>query len=126
MRTVVVLGLAVTILLGGCASTGFLGFLATTPYVRQRVDGAAREEARQREQLEQEIDTLRRNVADIQRLTGELETLMRRIDRTERNTEELKSLTTLMQTRLEALPRDTLEELVVILQGYLKKTARLQ
>lgn len=126
MRTVVVLGLAAALLMAGCASTGFLGFLATTPYVKQRVESATREEARQRELLQEEIDTLQMNVAEIQRLTGELEVLMRRLDRTERNTEELKALTALMQTRLDTLPRDTLEELVVILQGYLKRTSRLQ
>ncbi len=126
MRTVVIIGLTASLLLGGCASTGFLGFLATTPYVRQRTDEIAREEAGQRQQLQQQIDTLQEDVASIQRLTGELENLMKRIDRTEKSTEELKTLTALLQSRLDMLPRDTLEELVGALQGYLKRTARLQ
>lgn len=112
---------ALTLLLSGCASTGFLGFIATTQYVDKHLATAQQQTQAQIAENTNEVHKVRSDVAKLNELRSTLQSLVADINRNKKSTEELKSLAAKMETRLNEIPRETLMQLVQILQQYLKQ-----
>jgi hypothetical protein len=102
----------VLIFLSGCGTmAGWVG-IASSKSVDEKLAGT-------RSDLEAEVGSLRSDLDAYQAKASEIERLGRSIEETIRATEELQQLAEIMESRLQQLPRDTIEELVEILQRYL-------
>jgi len=102
----------VLFILFGCATmAGWVG-IASSESVDEKVAGASSD-------LEAEIGSLRSDLDAYQARATEIDRLGRSIEETIRTTEELQQLAEIMESRLQQMPRDTIEELVAILQRYL-------
>jgi outer membrane murein-binding lipoprotein Lpp len=123
-RTVlaIIAAIAASLALAGCASGSFLG-LATSAHVDEQfaTSTAERDAALQALEgtLSGELSSLQVDVQRVDELTRELEILLATIRENERATQELQQLATVVASRLEELPTETLRRLVEILQGSL-------
>ncbi len=109
--------------LSACASGSFLG-LATSAYVDEQLEATRAEVEAAREdmsgQLQAEISTVRFDVDRVDELTRDLEQLLATIRENERATQELQQLATVVASRLDELPTETLRRLVEILERNLE------
>ena len=74
-----------------------------------------------RSELEAEIGSLRSELNSHQLKVAEIENLSRSMEEAIQTTEELQQLAEIMESRLEKMPRETIETLVEILQRYLEE-----
>lgn len=107
------------LLLSACATTGFLGFLATTSYVKGKVAQSTEQTFSQLDKTRADLEKMRADVERFQQLTGQVEGLLSEIARTQKATEELQQLAKEVEMRLAELPAETLQELVNLIQAYL-------
>ena len=109
--------------LSACASGSFLG-LATSAYVDEQLEATRAEVEAAREdmsgQLQAELSTVRFDVDRVDELTRDLEQLLATIRENERATQELQQLATVVASRLDELPTETLRRLVEILERNLE------
>ena len=109
--------------LSACASGSFLG-LATSAYVDEQLEATRAEVEAAREdmsgQLQAELSTVRFDVDRVDELTRDLEQLLATIRENERATQELQQLATVVASRLDELPTETLRRLVEILKRNLE------
>ena len=109
--------------LSACASGSFLG-LATSAYVDEQLEATRAEVEAAREdmsgQLQAELSTVRVDVDRVDELTRDLEQLLATIRENERATQELQQLATVVASRLDELPTETLRRLVEILERNLE------
>ncbi|UCF99338.1 MAG: hypothetical protein JSV89_07310 [Spirochaetaceae bacterium] len=112
-RVVAALPIALALVwLSGCATmAGWVG-IASSESVDEKLTGT-------RSELEAEIGSLRSDLDAHQTRVTEIESLSRSMEEAIRATEELQQLADVMESRLEQMPRDTIQELVDILQRYL-------
>ena len=126
MKRLVPLGVLAILSLSACASGSFLG-LATSAYVDEQLAAARGEVEAARQvlssQLQSELATVQVDVDRVDELTRELEQLLATIRENERATQELQQLATVVASRLEELPTETLRRLVEILQAHLETGA---
>ena len=118
----VVGAVALVALLAGCASTGFLGFIATTGYVDKHLSAEQKKTQAQIAENTNQVHKVQSDVKNLDVLKSTLESLITEVKQNTRSTGELKKLAAGMETRLNQIPRDTLAELVQILQQYLKQS----
>jgi len=104
----------VLFILSGCATMAEWVGVASSESVDEKVAGA-------RSDLETEIGSLRSDLDAYQAKATEIERLGRSIEETIKATEELQQLADIMESRLQQMPRKTIEELVAILQRYLNQ-----
>jgi TolA-binding protein len=114
------LGLAVAVL-SGCATSGFLGFLATTDYVEREVKEARTQSRSEIRELHQRVDSMQNDVEEMKQVREQLSELVAQVEETRAATEELQRLADDVRTRLDRMPRETIEELTRILQQYLEE-----
>jgi type IV pilus biogenesis protein CpaD/CtpE len=107
---------ASTLLMAGCATTEPLWFIATPGYVDSRI--ALSEEA-VRQEYEQSIARLEAELADQRATAEELAALAEMIEEIDASNRELLGLAETLEDRLEDLPRETIAQLVEILEAYL-------
>jgi hypothetical protein len=101
--------------LPGCATmAGWVG-IASNESVDEKLTGTKSE-------LEGEIDSLRSDLVAQQARIEEIQSLSTSMEEAIQATEELQELAGIMESRLEQMPRDTIEQLVIILQNYLDKS----
>lgn len=101
--------------LSGCATmAGWVG-IASSESVDEKLAGT-------RGQLETEIGSLRSELDVHQARVAEIEDLSSSMEDAIQKTEELEQLAEVMAARLEQMPRDTIQELVEILQRYLEES----
>jgi len=113
--------IAISLTLAGCASTGFLGFLATTKYVDTHVAAEKTDTQAQFAETNNSVRKMQTEVQNMQELEASLSSLIDQMKANQESTRELKSLVGELQSRLDAIPETTLRELVKILQEYLAK-----
>jgi hypothetical protein len=89
--------------LSGCATSGFLGFLATTQYVDLKAKTIQDQQAA-------EIAALKAQLADYQSVKDQAKAAV------DQATESRKTLEDL-QARIASLPRDVIRQIADILQG---------
>jgi len=107
--------------LSGCASTGFLGFLATTKQVDQKL---AEQSARVGEELtaeKAELGQLKRELEEIRTLKEQARTAVEQMARTQAAVDELRASGGRVEERLAALPAETLKWMIDILQNALDR-----
>ena len=115
-KAAVLLGAVLAVLfLSGCTTmAGWVG-IASSESVDEKLAGT-------RGQLEAEIGSLRSDLDACQARVEEIEDLSGSMEEAIRKTEELEQLAEVMAARLKQLPRDTIQELVDILERYLEES----
>jgi hypothetical protein len=106
------IGLTAFISLNSCQSLAGTVGIATEEYVDERVSEA---EGR----LTAQIGDNREEIDKFSATADKLEELIGSVEESVRTTEELKQLAVVLEDRLNNLPKETIEQLVEVLQQYL-------
>ncbi len=117
MKKLLLLVLAACLALSGCATSGFLGFLATTQYVDTRTKAAQDQQAA-------EIAALKAQLADYQAVKDQakaaadqakaaVDQAKTAADQADESRKTLEDL----QARIATLPKDVIRQIADILQG---------
>jgi cell shape-determining protein MreC len=100
--------------LSGCATSGFLGFLATTQYVDTKAkavqDQQAAEAKAVRDQQAAEIAALKAQLADYQSVKDQAKAAVDQANESRKTLEDLEA-------RIASLPKDVIRQIADILQG---------
>ena len=124
LRKLIVIGAATVVLLGGCASTQpFLGFLATTGYVDQKMKAEASANQQSLDKIQSDLSTLQSDVNTFKDQTSQIKQITDEIDKTRTETQQLQQLASTVEDRIASLPRDTLLQLADLIQKNLAKDA---
>ncbi len=112
-KTVLILPL-IALTLNGCATlAGKIG-IASEAYVDEQI-------AVMRSEMEEESTARREELDQYAEAAAKLEELIASMEQTVQTTEELKALAVVLETRLADLPKETIAQLVEILDAYLKQ-----
>lgn len=105
------------VLLAACASTKpFLGFLATTGYVDQKMQTQSETNKKSLDKIESDLNALQADVSKFQDQSSQIKQLMDEIDATKSQTEQLQKLASTVGDQIAALPRATLLQLADMIQ----------
>jgi uncharacterized protein YlxW (UPF0749 family) len=118
MKRLIVLALA-AFFVSGCATTGFLGFLATTKYVNGKVEAATAETRGELQETRADLEQTRKEVERMQQLAGQIEGMQSEVSRVQKTSEELKELVHELELRLVELPDQTLRLLAELIHAHL-------
>ena len=124
MKRLIIPIVSIAFVLSGCASTGFLGFLATTDSVDQQF---AERDAAMREELEAqkaEIDRMSRDLKELENVKADAAEAVEQASQSRQSIEELRSLIDDLESRLLDLPEQTLRRIIEILQASLEEAVR--
>lgn len=117
-----VLAVGTLLVLAACASTKpFLGFIATTGYVDQKMQAQSEANRKSLETIQADLQTLRADVGRFQDQTDQIKQIMDEIDKTRSQTQQLEQLAASVGDRLAGLPRETLLQLADLIQKNLAK-----
>jgi hypothetical protein len=116
MKKLIVLALA-AFLSTGCATTGFLGFLATTKYVDNKVGAAAAEASSALQETRADLEQTRKEVEGVQQLAGQMEGMLTEVSQVGKLVHEL-------ELRLSQLPDQTLRLLAELIQTHLSSSPK--
>ena len=94
---------AAALALSGCATSGFLGFLATTQYVDLKAKGIQDQQAA-------EIAALKAQLADYQSVKDQAKAAVDQANESRKTLEDLEA-------RIASLPKDVIRQIADILQG---------
>jgi hypothetical protein len=114
----VVTGFLAAAFLAGCATTKPIWFIATPGYVEAQI---ATSEGATRAEYEGQIAEIQNELNRQRQVTEELAALTDVISDIERNNRELLGLADELEDRLAALPRETIRQLVEILERHLEE-----
>ena len=115
--------LVVLLFIAGCATDkGLFGFIATTDYVKVQLKEAKKTTEAELNATKQDLQSVKKDVAEFKGLTGDVKKLLDEVSKTKQSNEELQKLAKTVETRLNDLPRETLLQLVKVLQNYLDET----
>ena len=103
MKRLLVLAVVAALALSGCATSGFLGFLATTQYVDLKAKTI-------QEQQAAEIAALKAQLADYQSVKDQAKAAVDQANESRKALEDL-------QARIASLPREVIRQIADILQG---------
>ncbi len=118
MKRLILLATLISFFLFGCATeNGLFGFIATTDYVKKEIEA-------QKKQTDTEIKAVKSDVEEMKTLTNRVKNLLDEVEKTKQTTEELQKLADALKLRLNDLPRETLKQLVDILQMYLQESEK--
>jgi len=106
-RILILTVLAITILFASCTTSGFAGLTkeSYTLEVEQKTTA--------------DIEALRDEVAKIKVLTDQLDGLLKDIEATKKSTKEFQDLVKELEGRINNMPKESIAELVKVLQKYL-------
>jgi septal ring factor EnvC (AmiA/AmiB activator) len=124
MKRLIIPIVSIAFVLSGCASTGFLGFLATTDSVDQQIaerDAAVRKEL---EAQKAEIDRMSKNLEELETLRDDTKEAVEQASQSRQSIEELRALIDDLESKLLDLPEQTLRRIIEILQASLKEAER--
>ncbi len=107
-------------LLSGCASLAGKFGIASQAYVDEQLAAARSDLQTEVEQTKQSVAENRSDIDKYAESAAQLEQLIDSVQRTVQTTDELKQLATVLETRLENLPVETIRQLVGILEQYLE------
>lgn len=117
MRKILVLMVLAAVLLTGCASGKFLGFLATTDYV----DNKAKEQAATLKAQADEIAKLKEKLADYESLKAQAQAAIDQMNQSSKIIAELQNVAQRAEERIAAIPREVIKQIADILQASLSK-----
>ncbi|MEW5814512.1 MAG: hypothetical protein AB1798_03820 [Spirochaetota bacterium] len=132
---IVILLCLMILVFNSCATTGFLGFLATTKYVENKVNASSAKTADNIEQVNQKVEKtsegMERQVEEVAGLKEEigkfrdfikqLEGYIADLTTTKQATQDLQEQAKQLAARLGSIPRETIKELAAILEKYLEE-----
>jgi len=126
MKKILTFGILAIVLLifTGCATAdnGLFGYIATTDYVKKQLAETKKATETELNATKSDVQGVKKDVADIKALTGKVRDLLDEVSQTKQSTEELQKLAKALEARLNDLPRETLTQMVKILQDYLAKS----
>lgn len=115
-------GVGALVLLVGCASTKpFLGFLATTGYVDQKMQVQAEANQKNLDRIQADLQTLQADVNKFQDQTAQIKQITDELAKTKSQTQQLEQLATTVKGQIASLPHDTLLQLAELIQQQLGK-----
>jgi hypothetical protein len=103
VKKLLLLVIAAALALSGCATSGFLGFLATTQYVDLKTKTIQDQQAA-------EIAALKAQLADYQSIKDQAKAAVDQANESRKTLEDL-------QARIASLPKDVIRQIADILQG---------
>jgi Tfp pilus assembly protein PilN len=103
----------VTLVLTGCASGKFLGFLATTNYVDASSKTLADQQAAQIEQLKGQI-------AANQAIVEQAKAAIDQVNKVQKTVDDLQALAKRAEDKINSIPKDVIKQIADILQAALK------
>ncbi len=124
MKRLIIPIVSIAFIFSGCASTGFLGFLATTDSVDQRIaerDAAVKEEL---EAQKAEIGRMSRDLKELENVKADAAEAVEQASQSRQSVEELRALIDDLESRLLDLPEQTLRRIIEILQASLEEAER--
>jgi outer membrane murein-binding lipoprotein Lpp len=98
--------------LSGCATSGFLGFLATTQYVDREAKEVQDKQAA-------EIAALKAQLADYQAIKDQAKAAVDQVNESRKTIEDLQALARRAEARIGSIPKEVIRQIVDILQGSL-------
>lgn len=104
--------IAVIVVISGCQSLAGTFGIATEQYVDEKMNEV---EGR----LSSDIGDNRKKIEEYTETADKLEELIGSVEQSVRTTEELKQLAVVLEERLNDLPKETISQLVDVLQQYL-------
>ncbi len=102
--------LLATLVLSGCATTGFLGFLVTTKQMNKALDTRDQEITA----LKTELEGYRTMKADAEKAVADMQATIQAVD-------ELQDVADQAVERIAAIPAETIQRIVQLLQAALKE-----
>jgi len=114
MKRLFIIVILAALALSGCATTGFLGFLATTEYV----DGKAKSLA---EQQAVEIEQLRAELKEYQAVKEQAQAAMDEVNKTTQTVQTLQEIAKKAEDRISAIPKEVIRQMIDALQAILDK-----
>ena len=115
--------LVILLFITGCATDkGLFGFIATTDYVKIQLEETKKATEAELNATKQDLRSVKKDVAEFKGLTGNVKKLLDEVSKAKQSNEELQKLAKTIETRLNDLPRETLLQLVQVLQNYLDET----
>jgi predicted nuclease with TOPRIM domain len=120
--------IALAVLMIGCASTkGFLG-LTTVSTMEAELAQIREEEDRRHQELRQELERISRELSSLnaevdrhEELSGEIRQVLEDFAEVQKATSDLQQLAEQVEDELDAIPRETLQQIVDVLQAYLDR-----
>jgi uncharacterized lipoprotein YmbA len=103
VKKLLMLVIAAALALSGCATSGFLGFLATTQYVDLKAKTIQDQQAA-------EIVALKAQLADYQTIKDQAKAAVDQANESRKTLEDL-------QARIASIPKDVIRQIADILQG---------
>ena len=114
MRKFLILLALGALILSGCASGNFLGFIATNKYVDDKTKALADEEAKQ-------IADLKAQLADYQKVREQAQAAVEQVNQNQKTIQDLQALAKRVESRLDQVPREVIKKLIDALQAALNE-----
>ena len=106
-----------SVLLAACASTKpFLGFLATTGYVDQKMQTQSEANKQSLDKIDSDLKSLQADVSKFQDQSSQIKQLLDEIDATKGQVDQLQKLASTVGDQIAGLPRETLLQLADLIQ----------
>ncbi len=112
MRKLLLLVIIAAVALSGCATSGFLGFLATTQYVDLKARAIQDQQAA-------EIAALKAQLADYQAVKDQAKAAVDQVNESRKTIEDLQALARRAEARIGSIPKEVIKQIADILQGSL-------
>jgi len=107
VRKIVILAVVATVMLSGCISGKFLGFLATSDYVDQKEKALADDQAKQ-------IADLKAQLADYEKFKQQTQNAVDQIN-------QFQALAKRVEGRLDQVPKEVIKQIIDALQAALNE-----
>ncbi len=114
MRKIVILAVVATVMLSGCISGKFLGFLATSDYVDQKEKALADDQAKQ-------IADLKAQLADYEKFKQQTQNAVDQINQSQKTIQDLQALARRVEGRLDQVPKEVIKQIIDALQAALNE-----
>ena len=112
VKKLLLLAIIAAVALSGCATSGFLGFLATTQYVDLKAKAI-------QDQQSAEIATLKSQLADYQAIKDQAKEAIDQVNESRKSIEDLQALARRAEARIGSIPKEVIKQIADILQGSL-------
>ncbi len=114
MRKLVILLVAGTLALSGCASGNFLGFIATNKYVDDKTKALEDKEDKQ-------IADLKAQLADYEKVKEQAQAAVDQVNQNQKTIQDLQALAKKVEGRLDQVPKEVIRQLIDALQAALNE-----
>jgi hypothetical protein len=112
VRKLLLLVIIAAVAFSGCATSGFLGFLATTQYVDLKAKAIQDQQAA-------EIAALKAQLADYQAIKDQAKAAVDQVNESRKTIEDLQALARRAEARIGSIPKEVIKQIADILQGSL-------